>query len=114
MTTGNEEALDAARYQVRQLDGDVAAEDQVEAVEVDVEVEVVEVVVEVEEEMHPPSMVLIAVTSPVNLLKVNFGRWEQMDAGKSISAAGPIIIVIMTLVLEETRTSRMANVPFSS
>ena len=59
-------------------------------------------------------MVLISPTSPVILLKPNSDRWDRMDAGKSISAAGPIIIVIMTLVLEETRTSRMANVPFSS
>ena len=86
MTTGNEEALDAARYQVRQLDGDVAAEDQdekVEAVEVDVEVEVVEVDVEVEEEMHPPSMVLIAVTSPVILLMKNLTRLDMKAVGTS-------------------------------
>jgi hypothetical protein len=78
VTTGNVEALDAARYQVRQLEGDVAAEDRTdEEVEVAVEVEVVEVDVEVEEETHPPSMVLIAVTSPVILLMKNSTRLDM-------------------------------------
>ena len=62
----------------------MAAEDQdekVEAVEAAEKVEVVEV--DVEEETHPPSMVLIAVTSPVNLLMKNLTRLDMKAVGTS-------------------------------
>ena len=76
--------MDAARYQVRQLEGDVAAEGHTdEEVEVAEEVEVVEVDVEVEEETHPPSMVLIAVTSPVILPMKNLTRLDMKAVGTS-------------------------------
>ena len=64
----------------------MAAEDQdeeVEAVEAAEKVEVVEVDVEVEEETHPPSMVLIAVTSPVILLMKNLTRLDMKAVGTS-------------------------------